>query len=152
MHLAWGPLILAGICAIVAVTLYLTGKAPRVAAAFTGAALPFLVAGVPFLLALAHRPITGGPLIAVIAIGGIGSLLLFVFIMFKGHHKKPLFKRKGGGNGGGGSPKAEHHRAMAATAAAVVFAFLLASHWSPVVQMGKGGFSQTWASITGGGA
>ena len=152
MNLAWEPLTLAAVTGTVTVVLYLTGKAPRAAGFLAAATVLFFTVGVPSLLAMAHRPVTGGLYVLITLAGAAGSVALFYFMVFKGHHKRPLLKMKGGSSGagaqGGGSGKAPHHRAMVATVGVMVFTFLLVSNWQTVFQTATGGLSQTIHGIT----
>ena len=157
MNIAWDPLALAAITAVVTVILYLYGHAPRVAGFTAAATVLFLTVSVPPLLALAHHPVTSAAELLIIAAGAVGAGWLFWLIVFRGHHKHPLLKKKGaagaaaagaGGGGGGGKSKGPHHRAMAVTVAAMAFGFLLVSNWPQISHRGRGGISQTVNGIT----
>jgi hypothetical protein len=156
VNIAWDPLFLAAITAVVTVLLYLYGHAPRVAGFTAAATVLFLTVSVRPLLALAHHPVTSAAELLIIAAGAVGAGWLFWLIVFRGHHKHPLVKKKGpagaappgGGGAGGGKSKGAHHRAMSVTVAAMVFTFLLVSNWPQIAHMGRGGFSQTINGIT----
>jgi len=158
VKLAWDPLAPAAVTGIIAVILYLREAAPRWCGFLAAVTVMFVTAGVPPLLALAHRPVTPGLAALIVMAGAAGGSLMFYLIVFKGHHKKPLFKHKGAQSGtaaGGGqqdrkaeSKKTPHHKAMLATVGAMVFAFLLVSNWHAIAQTGRGGISQTFNEIT----
>ena len=146
----WGPMLFAGATGIVTLVLYLMGKGPRWTGFFVAAFVLFAVAGFGPLLSVAHHPVTSGAMVTVIVIGAIGSVVLFWFIVCKGHHEHALIKRKaaGGPQGGGGSQKAPHHRAMAVTVGMMVFVFLLFFNWHSVWSTGHSGVTQTYSRIT----
>lgn len=156
MKVAWDPLALAGLAWVIAALLYLFGHAPRWFGFLAAAGLAFAVAGVPSLLALAHHPLAPGFAALVVIVGAAGGVLLFWFIVIKGHHKHSLLKFKGAqaagpqgsAQGGGKSKKAPHHRAAVAFALALVFVFLAVSNWNSVFQTGRGGISQTVSGFT----
>ncbi len=156
MKVAWDPLALAALTGVIAAVLYGIGAAPRWCGFLAAATVMFITAGVRPLLALAHRPVTPGLSALIVMAGAVGAALMFYLVVFKGHHKKPLFKRQGatGGAPGAGqdgkakSKKAPHHRAMTATVFAMVFTFLLVSNWGAIMQTGRGGISQTVSGIT----
>jgi hypothetical protein len=153
MNVAWDPLFLAAITAVVTVILYLYGHAPRVAGFTAAATVLFVTVSVRPLLALAHHPVTSAAELLIIAAGAVGAGWLFWLIVFRGHHTHALLKKKGASaagtpGAGGGKSKGAHHRAMSVTVAAMVFTFLLVSNWSQIASMGSGGFSQTIHGIT----
>lgn len=144
----WDPLALAGLCWVIAALLYIFSQAHRFFGFFVAAGLVFAVAGVPALLTLAHHPVSPGLSALIVLVGAAGGVLLFWFLVVKGHCKHPLIKRKGaaaaGAQGGGGQSKnAPHHRAAAAFVLIAVFGFLAVTHWGALWQTGHGGLSQT---------
>jgi hypothetical protein len=161
MTIEWHPLMPAALTGALAAGFYLFGKMPRVTSFLTAATLVFLAAGTG-LLALAHHPVTSGPWQVLIILGAAAFLVLFFFIVLRGHHTHPLLKRRpgrapaasgapgaqGGGSSKGSHPKAPHHRAMSVTVLAVAFSFLLAFNWHSLWQAGTGGVSQTGSGIT----
>lgn len=160
MHISWDPLIPAAVTAAFAGGFYLYGKLPRVTAFFAAATLAFLASGTG-LLALAHKhPVGTGPWQVAIILGAALGLVLFFFIVLKGHHKHPLIKGRRSAGGAGtpgaagvgskGHPKAPHHRAMGVTVMAMAFSFLLAINFSGIWHAGSGGLSQTGSGITTG--
>lgn len=163
MHISWDPLIPAAVTAAFAGGFYLYGKLPRVTAFFIAATLAFVAAGTG-LLAMAHKhPVGNGPWQVAVILGAALGLVLFFFVVLKGHHKHPLIKglrRSAAGASGQGAekavskghPKAPHHRAMGVTVMAMAFSFLLAVNFSGIWHAGTGGVSQTRSGITQGGS
>ena len=154
MKVSWDPLALAGVCWVIAALLYKFSNAHRWFGFFVAAGLVFAVAGVPYLLSLAHHPLGPGLAALIVGVGAIGGLLLFWFLVVKGQHKQPLIKRKGAsgagatGGGGGQSKQAPHHRAAAAFVLIAVFGFLAVTHWGALMQTGSGGISKTISGYT----
>lgn len=163
MHIAWDPLIPAAVTAAFAAGFYLYGKLPRLTAFFVAATLAFLAAGTG-LLALAHKhPVGPGPWQVAVILGAAIGLILFYFIVIRGHHKHPVIKglrrpaaaASGQGAAAGaskGHPKAPHHRAVGVTVVAMAFSFLLAVNFSGIWHAGTGGVSQTRSGFTQGGS
>lgn len=165
MNISWDPLIPAAVTAALAAGFYLYGKLPRFTAFLTAAALVFAAAGTG-LLAMAHKhPVGQGPWQVVIILGAAIGLILFWFIVIRGHHKHPVIKGKRPSAAAGkpgtpaiagavastkGHPKAPHHRAIGVTVMAMAFSFLLAVNFSSIWHAGSGGLSQTGAGITSG--
>lgn len=166
MNIQWDPLIPAAVTAAFAGGFYMYGKLPRFTAFLTAAAVAFAAAGTG-LLAMAHKhPVGTGPWQVAIILGAASGLVLFWFIVIKGHHRHPVIKgRKGGtvaakpgqpaiagaATSSKGHPKAPHHRAIGVTVLAMAFAFLLAVNFSSIWHAGTGGVSQTGSGITQGG-
>lgn len=148
---SWYPLDLATLTGVIALLLYLYGKAPRFFGVLATATVAFAAAGLG-LIALAHHPLNSGLGLLILIAGVFGAPAAFWLIMIKGHHKRPLLKRKGQGAAGaaggtGGSGKGAHHRAMGATVLAAVFLFLGVANWHAIAHAGRGGISQTYAQI-----
>src|SRR6185437_189038 len=95
MKVAWDPLAVAGLFWVIAALLYVYGHAPRWFGFLAAAGLACAVAGVPSLLTLAHHPLAPGLSALVVIVGAAGGVLLFWFIVIKGHHKHPMLKIKG---------------------------------------------------------
>lgn len=166
MQISWDPLIPAAVTAAFAGGFYLYGKLPRVTAFFIAATLAFIAAGTG-LLALAHKhPVGQGPWQVAIILGAAIGLVLFYFIVIRGHHKHPMIKGRRSSAAAGkpgthavagaatstkGHPKAAHHRAIGVTVMAMAFSFLLAVNFSSIWHAGTGGVSQTGSGITQGG-
>jgi hypothetical protein len=155
MHIAWDPLIVAGLVAACAAGLYhFTGWA-RATGLVVAAALAALVVAVPPLSKLAHHPVSSGFPLLVVIVGAVIFAILFVVVVVRNHGALRRPRRKSGAQDKAGAaepksahPKAAHHRAIFVTVGAMAFIFALVTSWHPAAHAVQHGVSQTVNGIT----